>query len=230
MSKNTLIEEKVLPFERVKIEKQIDILKAFAILSARGKKSATYREVASLVGVNETNASACLKFWRSIKLLEKENKGYRASEVAMEFFRKLEWGDEEGAWSLMRDHLTRTWFGESVIDAFKLRSSMSEDDLINLLGSASRIVKRDSTTIRSLRLIVKLLEMSKIVIKDEIGNFKLNQKLIKELRKIEIKLPENKDVIKVTIGKKSFVVEVKALKEFVKKHGKELAEEEIVLD
>ena len=38
----------------------------------------------------------------------------------------------------------------------------------------------------------------------------------------EVKLPEDKDVIKVTIGEESFVVEIEALKEFVRKHGKRI--------
>jgi len=42
-----------------------------------------------------------------------------------------------------------------------------------------------------------------------------------------VKLPEDKDVIKVTIGKESFVVEIEALKEFVKKHGKRIESESL---
>lgn len=228
---NAKEEEKVLPFYVVKIEKQLDILKAFTILREKGKVGVSYKDVAPLAGIrSKTNISACLKFWYSIGLLEKENKGYRASDVTVEFFRKLEWGDEDGAWSLMRRHLARTWFGESVLSAFKVRASMSEDDLINILGSASQAVKRDNTKVKSLRAIVKLLELSKIIVQDEEGNFKLNQELIRGVRSREVKLPEDKDVIKVTIGEESFIVEVEALKEFVRKHGKRLAKEEIELE
>ena len=223
--------EKVLPFHVVKIEKQLYILKAFAELREKGKVGVTYKDVAPLAGIrSKTNVSACLKFWCSIGLLEKENRGYRASDVTVEFFRKLTWGDKDGAWSLMRRHLARTWFGESVLSAFKVRASISEDDLINVLGSASQAVKRDNTTVKSLRAIVKLLELSKIIVQDEEGNFKLNQELIKGVRSREVKLPEDKDVIKVTIGEESFIVEVEALKEFVRKHGKRLAKEEIELE
>ncbi len=228
---NAKEEEKVLLFHVVKIEKQLDILKAFTVLREKGKVGVSYKDVAPLAGIrSKTNVSACLKFWYSIGLLEKENKGYRASDVTVEFFRKLEWGDEDGAWSLMRRHLARTWFGESVLSAFKVRASMNEDDLINVLGSASQAVKRDNTTVKSLRAIVKLLELSKIIVQDEEGNFKLNQELIRGVRSREVKLPEDKDVIKVTIGEESFIVEVEALKEFVRKHGKRLAKEEIELE
>ena len=54
--------------------------------------------------------------------------------------------------------------------------------------------------------------------------------MIKGVRSREVKLPEDKDVIKVTIGEESFIVEVEALKEFVRKHGKRLAKEEIELE
>jgi len=224
-------EENVLPFDIVKIEKQLNILKAFSVLREEGKTEVSYKDVAPLAGIrSKTNVSACLKFWYSIGLLEKENKGYRASDIIVEFFRKLEWGDEDGARSLMRSHLAKTWFGESVISAFKVRPSMSEDDLINVLGSASGVVKRDSATVRSLRAIVKLLELSEFIVKDEEGNFRLNQELMKVVRSREVKLPEDKDVIKVIIGEDSFIVEIEALKEFVRKHGKRLAKEETVLE
>ena len=223
-------EEKALPFERVKMEKQLNILKAFSVLRKEGETNVSYKDVAPLAGISETNVSACLRFWYSIGLLEKENRGYRASDVTVEFFRKREWGDEDGAWSLMRSHLAKTWFGKNVISAFKVRPSMSEDDLINVLGSASGAVKRDNTIVRSLRAIVKLLELSEFIVKDEEGNFRLNQELMKGVRSREVRLPEDKDVIKVTIGEDTFIVEIEALKEFVRKHGKRLAKEEIALE
>lgn len=222
-------EEKMLPFHVVKIEKQLNILKAFTVLRGRGEESASYKEVAPLVGISKTNVSACLKFWYSIGFLEKENKGYRASDITVEFFRKQEWGDEEGAWSLMRGYLAKTWFGESAVSAFKVKPSLSEGDLVNVLGSASGAVKRDNTTVRSLKAIVKLLELSKVIIKDEEGNYKLNQELTKGVKSREVKLPEDKDVIKITIGEESYVLEIEALKEFVRKYGKRLAKEEIEL-
>lgn len=229
LGQNTSEEERVLPFYNVKVEKQLDILEAFAILRKDGKICASYKDVASSTGVSETNVSACLKFWCSIGLLEKENKGYKASDITMEFFRRREWGDEDGGWSLMCDYLARTWFGESVISAFRDRPSLSENDLVNILGLASGAVKRDNMTARSLKAIVQLLELSKLIIKDEEGNFRINQELAKDIRSKEVKLPEDKDVIKVIVDEEIFIVEIEALKEFVKRHGKRLAKEEINL-
>ncbi|MCD6537391.1 hypothetical protein J7L18_02090 [Candidatus Bathyarchaeota archaeon] len=219
-----------MPFYKVKIEKQLDILKAFTVLREKGT-SVSYKDVAPLAGIkSETNVSACLKFWHSIGLLEREGKGYKASDIIVDFFKKLEWGDEDSAWSLMRDRLAKTWFGESVISAFKVRSYLSEDDLINVLSSASGVTELDSTTRSSLKAIVKILEMVKIVIRDEEGFFKLNQELVKGLRDKEFNLPKDKDAIKITIGEESFIIDIEALEDFVRKHGKRLAKEEIKLE
>lgn len=230
MNRQNIKEEKALPFHKVKMEKQLDILKAFAVLRGKGKTGASYKDIAPLVGIDETNVSACLKFWCSIGLLEKENRGYKASDITVKFFRKLGWGDEEDAWSLMLGHLAKTWFSESVVSAFKVRALLSEDDLVNVLGSVSGAVERNSATIKSLKAIVKLLELSKVIIKDEGRKFKSNPELIKDIRSREVKLPEDKDVIKVTIGEEPFILEIEALKEFVRKHGKRLVKEEIELE
>jgi len=231
MGEKSTKEEKVLPSHAIKIEKQLDILKAFVVLSERGKKTTSYKEVAPLAGIkSKTNVSGCLKFWYSIGFLEKENKKYKASDITVEFFRKLESGNENDAWSLIRAHLAKTWFGESIISAFKIRSLLSENDLVNVLGSASGVVKRDNMTIRSLKAIVKLLELSKVIIKDEKESYRLNQELTKGVKRREVKLPEDKDVIIITIGEESFVLEVKDLKEFVRNRGKRLAKEKIELE
>ena len=77
---------------------------------------------------------------------------------------------------------------------------------------------------------MKILEMVKIVIRDEEGFFKLNQELVKGLRDKEFNLPKDKDAIKITIGEESFIIDIEALEDFVRKHGKRLAKEEIKLE
>jgi hypothetical protein len=105
---------------------------------------------------------------------------------------------------------------------------MNEEELINVLGLASRTVKRDEVTVKSLKAIIRLLELSKMIVKDESENFRLNQELTEDFKEIE--LPENKDVIKVSISGEPFIVEIDLLKKFVVEHGKKLAKEEIDLD
>jgi hypothetical protein len=213
------------------MEKQLDILEAFTILRKEGKIDISYKDVASRVKIkSKTNVSACLKFWYSIGLLEKKDKGYSPSDITIKFFERRTWGDEEEAWSLMRSHLAKTWFGERVIFEFKSKSSMNEEELISVLGLASRTVKRDEETVKSLKAIIRLLELSKMIVKDESENFRLNQELMEDVKVKEIELHENKNVIKIVIGGEPFIVEIELLKKFVMEHGKKLAKEEIDLD
>lgn len=230
MPKKYPIKEKELPFHNVKIETQIEILKEFANLTAEGKSKVTREDVAPRVGIHAHNISPCLKFWISIGLLDKENKGYKASDKTLEFSRKIEWGDNEKAWLIIRTHLANTWFGEQIIKAFKDEKPLNENELANILGSVSGRVQRDKSLVRSLKAILKLLELSKMIIKDKAGNYTLNTEVSVKPERKPIKIPEDKDMITVYIGEETFVVDIKELIEFVKTRGKTLAKEEVKLE
>lgn len=229
MSKEISIKEKELPFYNISIEKQIDILKAFAVLREEGKVNVTYKEVAQLTGLHPNSVSGCIKFWKSIGLLDEDNGGHKASDITLTFSKKLDWEEDE-AWSIIRTHLAETWFGKLVTLAFKMNSSLSENELIKRIGSASDKMKKSKNVVRSIKLIMELLELSKTLIKKSDGNYVLNPEISGTSEKISIEIPENKDLQKVLIGKEAYVIDIRELVQFIKERGKKLAKKEIKLN
>jgi hypothetical protein len=226
--KETAVEMKrEVPYHKISVERQIDILKGFATLYEK-KKRATYKDVAPLINMNATDVSACLKFWKSVDLLEEDNSGYRASNAVCDFVKKIDWNPEE-AWSIFSRQLKDAWFVEHVGLAFQIKKSLSEEELVNSLGSASGMTKRDAAAVRSLRAIIKLLELTKKIIKGESGNYTLNLESSTDQKIEPIEIPEDKDMIKAKIGEETFAVSIKELIEFVRKQGKRLSEKEIKL-
>jgi len=219
---------KELPFEKVGIEKQIEMLKAFAALREKKERS-TYKDVGPTIDLHPTLVSSCIRFWKSIGLLEVQDGGYRASNALLEFAKKSEWGAEDEAWSIMRGHLKESWFVEHLAVAFRIKKSLTEDELVNSLGSASGVTKRDAKIMKSLRILVELLVLSRIVMKDQTGSYTFNPELSGEKAK-SIEVPENGDSVKVRIGSEVYVVSREQLKEFVRTHGRKLAAKDIRLE
>lgn len=221
--------EKEIPSHKVSMEKQVDILKGFATIYEK-KKRATYKDVAPIVNVHPNDVSACLKFWKSVGLLEEQNGGYKASAVTLEFARKIEWGTEDEAWSMIGRHLRNAWFTEHLVMVFRIKKSLTEEELLNSLGSASGATKKDKNVVTSLKILQKLLEHSKIILKDKAGDYVLNPELVQTYKRETIEVPEDRDLIKLRIGKEVYVVSIKELQEFVKKQGRKLAEKEIKIE
>jgi hypothetical protein len=217
-----------LPFGDVGMEKQIQMLTTFAALREKNEKS-TYKDVAPIVDLHPTKVSSCIQFWKSISLLEVQGRGYRASDALLQFAKKKEWGAEDEAWSIIRSHLKESWFVEHLALALRIKKSLTEDELVNSLGSASGVTGRDAKVIKSLRILVDLLVLSKIVIKNQDGSYAFSPELTGEKAE-SIEVPQDGDSVKVSIGSEVYVVGREELKEFVRTHGRKLAAKDIRLE
>jgi hypothetical protein len=210
-----------LPFHEIGIEKQIEILKAFCAYYEKNKSAASYRDIAPLVGLHPTKVSGCMKFWGSLGVLKKEGNKYLPESKTVEFARKAEWGDETGAWEILLDLLSDSWFVKHAVMVCRLKGKINQEELINSLGSASGETKKDKATVTSLRMLVRLLELMGVIIKLNEGLYQLNPKLaISRVERIEV--PEGKDLIQILLGNELFAVDVNELREFVTKRGKHL--------
>lgn len=227
--KKTVKEEIILPFYNLSFDKQIDVVKAYVVFYDKNKKAAHYKDVASVAGVHHTQASGCRKFWRSIGILEEKNGVDIPTKFALEFVRNLEWSKEDQAWKLFRNHIINIQFVNHVAMALRLQKTMSKDELMNSLGSAAGLHRKDSHIVDSLRILLELLIRSRIIKEDEeTKKFMLHPELTKEAKPFE--LPEKEEnLISVIIGNERYVVSPQELKDFVKKHGKKVASKEYVI-
>lgn len=92
----------ILPYQSPQITKQIDILRAYYILSEEGKKTVEYKEIAEAAEISDVLVSGNHKFFMYCGFLESINGGYLPSEQLVEFMNRLEWKKLEEAKKLIR--------------------------------------------------------------------------------------------------------------------------------
>jgi len=227
--KKTVKEETILPFYNLSFERQIDVVKAYVAFYDKNKKAAHYKDVASVAGVHHTQASGCRKFWRSLGILEETDGVDIPTKVTLEFVRKLEWGKEDEAWKLFRNHVMNTWFVNHVTMVLRLQKMMSTDELMSSLGSVAGVHRKDPHIVDSLRILLELLIRSRTIKKDEeTKKFMLDTELTKKAEPLELSEKEE-NLIPIIIGNERYVVSPQELKDFVKKHGKKVASKEYVI-
>jgi hypothetical protein len=227
--KEKVEEEKILPFYNLSLEKQIKVIKAYVAFYDKNKKAAHYKDVSSVAGVHHTQASGCRKFWKSLEILEEKDGADIPTEIALEFVRKLEWGEEDDAWKFFRNHIMKTWFVTHVIMAMRLQETMSEDELMNSLGSAAGIHRKGPHIVESLSILLELLIQSRIIDKDEeTKKFMLNIELTKKTAPLELAEKEE-NLISIVIGNERYVVSPQELMDWVKEHGKKVSSKEYMI-
>lgn len=215
------VSEKALPGAKLNMEKQIAVLKAFVVYFEKNKKSASYKEIASIVKASPTNVSDSLKFWKSIGILVSEGGAAKPSQKLSEAIRTMEWEGPDKGWMAFRDAIKNSWFVEHLMMAFRLKSPMSEADIVSSLGQSYGSAGKSKIR-KPLKNLFQLLVMSGVILKDEKGNLTFNKDVKISERPETIVVNETKDMIQIKIENELFAVDVQLLKEFVAKNGKRL--------
>ena len=207
----------VLPSLRLSIEKQIEILKAFATYYSEYSKGATYSEISNLTGFYATNVSGSLKFWNSIGILRQNESTYEPTPALIDFNDKIQLDNDE-AWKVLKSALSDQWFVTQTKLKFRIKSEISLDDLIKLLGGIAKVPDNKNNT-QSLKYIVDLLELCKIIAKQENKKYKL---VNSENKSKKIIVDETKDMVQIKIGYKTFAIDVDKIRDFVESNGKQI--------
>lgn len=210
-----------LPSSRLSIEKQLEVLKTFAVIHQTKGTGSNYKNIASQVGVNATAVSDCLKFWSGNGLLEGSRGTYTPSNSLIEFNQRIQWGDENSALQILRDTLQNSWFITELKIKFQVKNNISQDELKQMLGLASKISKKDTATMTALNNLIELLEKIKVIKKDDDGNYSNNSDLSSEEKQIMVS--DSDDMIQVMIEDELYAINVTEIKEFVLSKGKKLS-------
>ena len=201
----------------------MEVIKTFAIVYSTTGKGSSYKDVASKVGANANNVSSSLKFWKEVGFLSDDESGYIPSKTLVDFNQKIQWGDENSAWTIFHDALRNTWFLNEIVIKFQLKSKISFDDLMKSLGLASGLQYKDTNTIRSLQMLIQLLELSKILEKDDDGNYNLKSDSLDRSKGIVV--DNSKNLLQVRIGDNLYAIDVNEMKSFVIEKGKEISKD-----
>ncbi|NIQ05721.1 MAG: hypothetical protein GWO20_08345 [Candidatus Korarchaeota archaeon] len=215
--------KKVLPSYNLVLEKQIDVLKAYATYCEEYEKPVNYKKIANLTDIHHTQVSGCRKFWESIGFLKRKG---RAKDIPTEklekFVSKLSWGEEQEAFEFLGRHLNDEWFVKHTFTQLKL-GKKDQEALINSLGKTIGLTSKKKKKVKSIRMLVDLMEKCNLIEKDEDGMFTISSG-VRERTQFEV-LPEEEMVIIVIEGEK-YAIPSEDLKEFVKEEGSKLSKKE----
>ena len=220
-------ENRILPLGKLSIDKQILILKSYAAFYEKEHRAASYKDIAPIAQTDETNVSACKGFWESIGLLRAENGKSRPSPEAVNFSSKLTWNQMDEAWRAFRKIIRDVWFVRQLSMSMRVKSEQTEVEIINQLGAASGVTKREKKVDDSLRKLFELLVISSVLVKKNEDIFALNPELASERPPLTVKTDE--DFVSVILDDGRYAVDSSLLKSFVREHGKKMSEADYML-
>jgi hypothetical protein len=125
---------KRLPSARLGFQKQMEILRAFALLSSGGTAPVHYTKVAQTVQAHESNVSTMNPFFVENGFLVKSGNGQIPAGPVLEFARKYSW-NRETAGHALQPIISATWFAEALLNRLHFRP-LSEDEAIEVLAAA----------------------------------------------------------------------------------------------
>jgi hypothetical protein len=127
---------KPLPTNRIKFEKQLDLLRAFVAASGPSGKVVTNKDVAEIVKMADTTISLANSFFVDSGLIQRADNGFLPSAEVVSFVRMHEWNPETAAHKLA-PLFTRAWFGEAIMPRVSFRP-LEKNEATTLLAEACK--------------------------------------------------------------------------------------------
>ncbi|MBT9444416.1 MAG: hypothetical protein IV086_01815 [Hyphomonadaceae bacterium] len=146
---------KKLPSSRLGFSKQIEVLRAFGILSAGGSATVHYSKAAEMIGAHESNVSTTNPFFVENGFLEKSGNGHLPSSAVLDFSRQHSWNPERAP-SKLAPLVSKTWFARAILPKLDFRR-LSEEEAIEVLAEECSAEPDAKSQIRTL---IEYLEFS----------------------------------------------------------------------
>lgn len=220
-------EDRPLPVGKLSVDSQILVLRSYVAYYEREQRSASYKDIAAVSQINETNVSSCKGFWESVGLLIQEDGKSRPSPAAIEFHRRYS-SDIDGAWQVFRSAIKDCWFVKQLAMSMQLNPVQTEKDIIAQLVQATGASKPDKKVEDSVRKLVDILKTCRFLEKKEDGD---NLTIRTEsLAAPPLKVLETNESLIVVLGNDRYAVDSSMLKAFVKEHGKRTTDTDYKLE
>ena len=150
--------KKYLPTDRIKIEKQIEAVRAVAAVSGPSRMPVTLKSVSDIVKLTESTLALCMPFLVQAGFVEKIEANYLPCAEAVEFKRAAEFGADNAAFRLA-PAMRRTWWYEVLRPKLEFQS-LSENTASEDLGIAVAASEGDKPRLRAL---IELLVLGGVV-------------------------------------------------------------------
>lgn len=151
---------KTLPTDRVGFQRQMEILRAYAVNGESGQ-SVTNEQVAAVVNIAAQSVSLCNMFFVEVGLLQRGDGGYIPSQEVLEFSRAHEW-DPDNAAKKLAPAIEKSWFATTLIPVLKFRPLEDRDAIMKLAEASSASTDYEP----QLRMILEYLAIAGIIIRE----------------------------------------------------------------
>ncbi len=127
---------KPLPTDRIAYQKQLDVLRAYAIAAeSGGGRAVTPQQVANIVKIAPSSVPLVYIFFGEIGLLQRVDGGYLPSPEVVAFNRAYAWNQDTASHKL-GPAVQGTWFGQVLMPRLAFRP-MDEAEALTVLGEAA---------------------------------------------------------------------------------------------
>jgi hypothetical protein len=127
---------KVLPTNRMAMQKQLDTLRAFGAASEPGRRAVTNLEVSKIIGLHQTTVGLAVPFFTDVGLLQKVADGLVPSPEVVDFTHANEWSPETAAHRLA-PVIAKSWFATTLLPKLRF-GSMTDDAAIHELALVAK--------------------------------------------------------------------------------------------
>ncbi len=153
---------KILPTERINVQKQLDILRGFAAVSSNGTKAVSVDEVASVLKMASSSVALASAFLASIGLIVRTESGsYTPSAEVVAFLRAFEWNKETASYKL-GPLFRESWFGKALVPRL-LIAPIEEDAAIETLAEAA---PANTEYRKELRMLIEFMVAGGVVTRE----------------------------------------------------------------
>jgi hypothetical protein len=152
---------KVLPTDRCGFEKQLGILRGYAVASGAERKSVSNKEVSAIVGIHDGTISNCNPFFSDIGFIERDGYKNRPTEAVFSYANSFEWEPATAAAKLAAV-LETSWAATALLPRLAFRP-MSRDEAITVLADAAKASKDYKV---QLEYVLEYLRVAGLVVVD----------------------------------------------------------------
>lgn len=140
---------KRLPTDRIKIDKQIDIVRAYVACSGTERKPVRVKQAAEVVDLAEATASLANPFLVENGFITKGDDGFIPSDEVVQFKKAEEVGDDDAP-ARLAPLLRKSWFFETLRAKLSMGKGVEEKAAVTDLALASNAASDYLPQIRSL--------------------------------------------------------------------------------
>ncbi len=137
------VSDPYLPTDRVRFEKQTQLLLSYAALAETGYESIANTDLAKVIDIHPNTASLANSFFYKIGFIVKAGNGYMPSDEVIQYKRALDYGNRDAAGTYLAPLVAIAWFWRHLQPFLSLRPSIAQEEAIEVLAQAASAGKDD---------------------------------------------------------------------------------------